>query len=234
MLRLAEETGLLAVIAPDLAAQRGVPQNKVAGRRPLGPHAANRGRRPGEPSGRAAGRVCCTTSASRRRCGRPLPPSRRRGSPPGGGWLRRLRFPRAAADDVAHLVRHHMFWPDPTLSDAAVRRFLQRVGPRHLDNLFACGGRTTSAQDRPTTPAQAAFRARLTRNWPPRRPWTATPRHRRRRPDARAPPGARSALGQMIDALVERAVDDLALNERATLLLLAQGMLADMDDTRDR
>jgi len=39
----------------------------------------------------------------------------------------------------------------------------------------------------------------------------------------------------MIDDLVERVVEDPALNERATLLLLAQGMLADMDeDRRDR
>ena len=36
----------------------------------------------------------------------------------------------------------------------------------------------------------------------------------------------------MIDALVERVIGDPALNERATLLLLAQGMLADMDEDR--
>ena len=46
-------------------------------------------------------------------------------------------------------------------------------------------------------------------------------------------PGPR--LGRMIEALVERVIVDPALNERATLLLLAQGMLADMDeDRRDR
>ena len=37
-LRLAEETGLLAAIAPELARQRGVPQDKIAGRGPLGSH----------------------------------------------------------------------------------------------------------------------------------------------------------------------------------------------------
>jgi tRNA nucleotidyltransferase (CCA-adding enzyme) len=40
------------------------------------------------------------------------------------------------------------------------------------------------------------------------------------------------SLGRMIDALVERVVDDPSQNERATLLLLAQGMLADMDENR--
>ena len=51
--------------------------------------------------------------------------------------LRRLRFPRSVAEGVAHLVRHHMFGADPALSDAAVRRFLKRIGARNLDSLFA-------------------------------------------------------------------------------------------------
>ena len=41
-------------------------------------------------------------------------------------------------------------------------------------------------------------------------------------------PGPR--LGRMLDALLDRVVDDPALNDRGTLLLLAQGMLADMPD----
>ena len=44
-------------------------------------------------------------------------------------------------------------------------------------------------------------------------------------------PGPR--LGHLIDALVERVLEDPGLNERATLLLLAQGMLADMDEAPD-
>ena len=40
-------------------------------------------------------------------------------------------------------------------------------------------------------------------------------------------PGPR--LGHMIEELVEQVIVDPGLNERATLLLLAQGMLADMD-----
>jgi hypothetical protein len=41
-------------------------------------------------------------------------------------------------------------------------------------------------------------------------------------------PGPR--LGRKIDALVDRVITDPALNERATLLLIAQGMLADVDE----
>jgi hypothetical protein len=41
-------------------------------------------------------------------------------------------------------------------------------------------------------------------------------------------PGPR--LGRIIEELVERVIADPALNEAPTLLLLAQGMLADMHD----
>ena len=56
-LRLLGDTGLLAGISPELAAQRGIPQNKVAGRGPVGPHDADRrcgtGRSSGGPPGGA-------------------------------------------------------------------------------------------------------------------------------------------------------------------------------------
>ena len=40
-------------------------------------------------------------------------------------------------------------------------------------------------------------------------------------------PGPR--LGGVIEALLDRVIADPALNERGSLLLLAQGILADMD-----
>ena len=113
-------------------------------------------------------------------------------------WLRRLRFPRAAADDVAHLVRHHMFWADPALSDAAVRRFLKRVGARHLDNLFALRRADDIGSGVSPDDAGAGRVPGPARRGAGRRggagPLRA--RHRRRRPDARArawSPGRASA-----------------------------------------
>ncbi len=50
--------------------------------------------------------------------------------------LDRLRFPRAERDAVALLVKEHMFHYTPEWSDAAVRRFLRRVGPENVDDLF--------------------------------------------------------------------------------------------------
>ena len=41
-----------------------------------------------------------------------------------------------AADDVVHLVRHHMFQADADATDAAIRRFSRRIGAAQLDALL--------------------------------------------------------------------------------------------------
>ena len=51
--------------------------------------------------------------------------------------LSRLRFPNETVDTVEHLVRHHMYNQDPGLTDAAIRRFVRRIGPKHLERQFA-------------------------------------------------------------------------------------------------
>ena len=53
-----------------------------------------------------------------------------------GSILRRLRFPGAVEQRVKHLVRNHMFNYDTTWSDAAVRRFLRRVGEDYVEDLL--------------------------------------------------------------------------------------------------
>lgn len=51
--------------------------------------------------------------------------------------LTRLRFPKAQISAVCHLIKNHMFHYESNWTDAAVRRFLLRVTPEALDNLFA-------------------------------------------------------------------------------------------------
>ena len=50
--------------------------------------------------------------------------------------LERLRFPGARREHIVHLVRHHMFHYEPDWSDAAVRRWLRRVGVENVADLF--------------------------------------------------------------------------------------------------
>ncbi len=51
--------------------------------------------------------------------------------------LDRLRFPREFTEQVAHLVRMHMFnYETGVISPAGVRRFVVRVGPENIDDLL--------------------------------------------------------------------------------------------------
>jgi len=51
--------------------------------------------------------------------------------------LRRLKFSTKEREHVVNLVRNHMFWYSAEWSDGTVRRFISRVGPESLDDLFA-------------------------------------------------------------------------------------------------
>ena len=51
--------------------------------------------------------------------------------------LGRLRFSNEIVESAEHLVRQHMYVADPDLSDAAIRRFIRRIGVTFLDRQFA-------------------------------------------------------------------------------------------------
>ncbi len=50
--------------------------------------------------------------------------------------MTRLRFPNKLIDEVCHLIEHHMFYFEQNWSDAAVRRFIVRIGMENIENLF--------------------------------------------------------------------------------------------------
>lgn len=50
--------------------------------------------------------------------------------------LKRLKASNEEVEQVSHLVEHHMFHYTPDWSDAAVRRFINRIGKEHIDDLF--------------------------------------------------------------------------------------------------
>ncbi len=51
--------------------------------------------------------------------------------------LTRLKFSNAQIYRICHLIKEHMFYFEPTWTDAAVRRFIVRVGLDYIDDLFA-------------------------------------------------------------------------------------------------
>ncbi len=50
--------------------------------------------------------------------------------------MTRLRFPLKTAKTVTHLIRQHMFHYETSWTDAAVRRFIVRVGEESLNDIF--------------------------------------------------------------------------------------------------
>ncbi len=138
-LRLLAETGLLEAALPLLAAQRGVPQDKIPGE-DLWDHTV---RTVDAAAELAPGDETLLLAALLHDAGKPetLADGHFHGHEEVGArraeaLLRELAVPRHEAIPVEGLVRWHMFRYEPAWSDAAVRRFIGRVGPELLPRLL--------------------------------------------------------------------------------------------------
>ena len=135
-LRLLSDTGLLAGIDEALAAQRGVPQNKIEGE-DLWDHTLR------SVDAAPAGRPVVRLAALVHDIGKPSTFADGHflrhdaiGAELAGEFLDRLRSPRAVRDRVVHLVANHMFSYEPNWSSSAVRRFIAKIGPDAIEDLF--------------------------------------------------------------------------------------------------
>jgi putative nucleotidyltransferase with HDIG domain len=227
-LDLLATTGLLAAVIPELASQLGIRQNKIVGD-DLWAHTlrtvdAASVDRPvvrlaallhdiGKPSTEADGRFVGHDAA---------------GAELAAAVLTRLRAPRALAERVVHLVRQHMFSYELEWSDAAVRRFIARIGREAIDELLALREADNVGSGQPRDTGLDDLRRRVDEQ-------LAADIALDRAAlaidggdliaELGMTPGPR--LGRILAALLERVVADPALNERPTLLLLAQSMLGD-------
>ena len=135
--------------------------------------------------------------------------------------LDRLRFPHAFRDRVVHLVREHMFDYRSEWSDAAVRRWLRRVGEDAVADLFDLRiADALGKQDDPAFPGGLeALRARIER--------LQQESHALSVRDLvvdggdvmrvlGVPPGPE--VGHALEALLEEVLDDPSRNTRAYLL----------------
>ncbi len=224
-LRLMAETGLLAVIAPDLARQIGIPQNKVVGE-DLWDHtcrtvdaAPNRGlvrlaallHDIGKPDALADGHFHGHDTV---------------GAAMARDYLSNLHAPRALQERVAHLVRNHMFSYQSNWSDAAVRRFIRKVGPGSIDDLLALRaadneGSGLSAEAGLLPELERRVRDELAAHAVLGRNQLAVDGN-----DLRSELGIRPGrmLGRILDELTERVIAEPALNDRAILLELARAL----------
>ncbi|HKU43165.1 MAG TPA: HD domain-containing protein [Polyangiales bacterium] len=137
-------------------------------------------------------------------------------------WLREYRFSNEERSKIVHLVRHHLICYSNEWTDAAVRRFVRRVGPEHVDALLELGRADALGKGRPVDDELAALeelRARIADSVAKgaafgTRDLAIDGRDVMLKLGIR--PGPR--VGQVLENLLERVLERPELNERDTLL----------------
>ena len=209
-------TGILGVTVPDLVEQVDCAQNRY--------HAYDVWRHSLSAWTRAtAARCiawpgCCTTWASRARARYPTRPAttpstttRLVGARMADQWLKHYRFSNDERERVVHLVRHHLVCYSDEWTDAAVRRFVQRVGLDRLDDLLdlaradVLGQRSRRARRDSTRSSGCAPAS--SRHSPRAQHLGSKIGGRRRRRDQRLaiPPSRR--VGKVLEELLQRVLD---------------------------
>jgi tRNA nucleotidyltransferase (CCA-adding enzyme) len=228
-LRLMEELGLMAVLLPELAALRGVPQAKALRGDALDHSLRTADALPAErPLLRLAGLLHdlgkATTLADGHFIGHEVA-----GADLAAAVLDRLRLSRADARWIVRLVRQHMFAYTSEWTDAAVRRFIRRVGTELLPDLFALRAADNAASG-VAQPASAGLDELRTRieaviaSGPLSQAELAVD-GRDLTAGLALEPGP--VVGSLLQRLLEAVLDDPSLNTRESLLELAAVWLAE-------
>jgi tRNA nucleotidyltransferase (CCA-adding enzyme) len=227
-LRLMAASGLLAVVFPELATQRGVAQNKIAGE-DLWDHTLR------TVDAAPADGAVVRLAALLHDVGKPPTAADGHfyqhevvGAEVAEEILKRLHRPREPAARVVHLVRQHMFRYEPEWTDTAVRRFIGKVGPGALEDLLALreadnigSGLERDAGDLPVLRRRIAheMQAGVALD---RSALAVHGDELMRELELRPGP----SLGRLIDRLVERVIADPGLNRRETLIEIARSEIA--------
>jgi tRNA nucleotidyltransferase (CCA-adding enzyme) len=232
---LMEDLRLLDVVLPELAALRGIPQGKA-----LPGDALDHSLRTADalPSSDTVLRLAgllhdigkATTLADGHFIGHETV-----GADLARRLTRRLRLGNDAVERVSHLIREHMFAYTADWTDAAVRRFIHRVGRDHLADLFALrrADNAASGASEPSSGGLAELEGRIAREL------AQSPLEARQMAIdgddlIRAlglPPGP--VVGRLLNDLFAAITDDPTRNRREELLALASDLLPGAREQRD-
>lgn len=221
---LMEQLGLLRVLYPELAVLRGVAQSK-----PLAGDALDHSLRAADalpardPVLRLAGLLHDLGKATTGGDGHFLH-HEREGATLAEQLMLRLRFSRLEITRVAELVRHHMFAYSSDWTDAAVRRFVRRVGVERLDDLFAlrAADDVASGTERPAMGGwdELQRRAAAAVAVDPLDASSLAVTGDDLVAELAIPPSP--LIGRVLAGLLEAVIDDPTLNSRDRLLALAR------------
>jgi tRNA nucleotidyltransferase (CCA-adding enzyme) len=145
----------------------------------------------------------------------------------------RLRFSNEERARITHLVRHHLFHYSDEWTDAAVRRWIRRVGKERIEDLYRLNEADVRAKGRDCTPDLAALdglrvhvekvlaqgAALSTRD--------LGVNGRDLMKELGITPGP--IIGELLEALLEAVTQDPALNAREPLLEKARAILKDKE-----
>lgn len=144
--------------------------------------------------------------------------------------LRRWKFDKETVNEVAHLIRHHMFWYQTEWTGSAVRRFMNKVGIENIPALFALR-RADNIGSGARSPRMYALEALWQRVQEEIQAANAFSLRDLKIDgndlitELHLAPGPR--FKKILDALFERVLDDPKLNERETLLRMAREIAAE-------
>jgi tRNA nucleotidyltransferase (CCA-adding enzyme) len=149
--------------------------------------------------------------------------------------LRRLRFANHDRELVVHLVAQHMYYYTAEWSPQAVRRFLRRVGPEHVEAVLALRAADIRGSGRAQDPDDeiAPLRARIEEQLRLATALKVSDLAVDGADVMRAlgvPPGP--VVGRVLNRLLERVLDDPTLNTRDGLLALVAEVAAEVPGPR--
>jgi tRNA nucleotidyltransferase (CCA-adding enzyme) len=138
------------------------------------------------------------------------------------GFLRQYRFSTEEREHVVELVRHHLICYTSDWSDAAVRRFVKRVGLSRVDDLLALGRADAIGKGRPIEDELTnldELRARIEKVLAEGGA-LSTKDLQVDGKDVMARLGIPPSrfIGQVLEALLQRVIDQPSLNDRDALL----------------
>ena len=145
--------------------------------------------------------------------------------------LQRLKFSNDERARITHLVRHHLVCYEATWSDAAVRRWIRRIGVERLEDMYALNEADNRGKDvdkEPDLTGLAELKARVATMLAAGTTLSLKQLAiggRELMKELAMKPSPK--LGQILDTLLEEVIEDPSRNTREALLARARALTID-------